>query len=72
LSFAKSPPALPGSPPFSGRPIGRPYDFSKEVDIGSNGVILIFKDLMRKGGIMAEERSLAELKDRVKKLGGYL
>jgi len=45
---------------------------SKEVDIGSNGVILNFKDLMRKGGIMAEERSLAELKDRVKKLGGYL
>jgi hypothetical protein len=49
-----------------------PQRGSKEVDIGSNGVILIFRNLMRKGGIMAEERSLAELKDRVKKLGEYL
>jgi len=70
LSFAKSHSA--GSPPFSGRPIGRPYDFSKEVDIVINGIILIFRNLMRKGGIMAEERSLAELKDRIKKLGEYL
>ena len=45
---------------------------AKEVDIGSNGVILIFETKMQKGGIMADERSLAELKDRVKKLGEYL